>query len=271
MRIVGILLVKDEDLFVEQAVRNALGFCDEFLAVDNGSRDGTADILGRLSRETGGKVAYHRVDHPRVSHDLVAPLAGTDTWIFGVDGDEIYDPEGLRRMRARMEAGAFDRDWVIFGNVLNVRRLDAESRTVTGHLAPPCRSMTKLYNFRAIDAWHGPCHERLHGGRPVFREGFHEGLRRNLHESVPWDDADFRCLHLCFLRRSTTEAEATKPRSNIMDRYAKSWRQRADDLWRRVRGLEPVDWKEQRYGRGPMVTRSLDPFFPGREPFVIEG
>jgi glycosyltransferase involved in cell wall biosynthesis len=266
MRVVGISLVKDEDLFVEQAVRNALGFCDEFLAVDNGSRDGTAEILGRLSRETGGQVIYHRVDHPRVSHDLVAPLAGTDTWIFGVDGDEIYDPEGLRRMRARMEAGAFDRDWVIFGNVLNVRRLDAESRTATGHLAPPCRSMTKLYNFRAIDAWHGPCHERLHGGRPVFREGFHEGLRRNLHESVPWDDADFRCLHLCFLRRSTTEAEAIKPRPNIMDHYAKSWRQRADDLWRRVRGLEPVDWKGQRYGRGPMVTRSLDPFFPGRGP-----
>ena len=263
MRIVGILLVRDEDLFVERAVRNALDFCDEFLAVDNGSRDGTAEILGRLAGEFGGRLAYHRVGHPRVSHDLVAPLAGTDTWIFGVDGDEIYDPSGLRRMRTRLEAGEFDRDWVVFGNVLNVRQLDAEARTATGHLAPPCRSMTKLYNFRAIEAWHGPCHERLHGGRPVFREGFHEGLRRNLHESVSWDDAALRCLHLCFLRRSSAEPAEAKPRRNIMDRYARSWRQRADDLWRRLRGRDPVDWKEQRYGRGPLVTVSTGSFFPG--------
>lgn len=262
MRITGILLVKDEDLYVERAVRNALGFCDEFIAVDNGSRDTTAAILKRLAAEAGGKLSYHRVDHPRVSHDLVAPLAGTDTWIFGVDGDEIYDPSGLQRMRARLEAGEFDRDWVVFGNVLNVRHLDLPRGTAEGHLAPPCRSMTKLYNFKVIDAWDGPCHERLHGGKPRFRPGFHDGLRRDLHQTVAWEDADFRCLHLCFLKRSSSEPDNVAPRANIMDRYAKSWSQRADDWWRRFRGLAPVDWKEQRYGRGPMVSKETTPFFP---------
>ncbi len=266
MRVVGILLVRDEDLFVEQAVRNVLGFCDQFLAVDNGSRDGTPDLLRRLSAESGGRLVYHRADHPRMSHDLVAPLAGTDTWIFGVDGDEIYDPAGLGRLRTRLEAGEFDRDWVIFGNVLNVRRLNAATGLAEGHLAPPCRSMTKLYNFRAIDAWLGPCHERLHGGRPVFRKGFHKGLRRNLHEMVPWEEADFRCLHLCFLRRSSADPTVSQPRRNIMDRYARRWRQRVDDWWRRVRGLKPVDWKEQRYGRGPLVKVDAAPFFPAGRP-----
>lgn len=265
MRVVGIILVKNEDLFVDRAVRNVLGFCDELIAVDNDSQDSTSEILMRMAAESGCKFAYHRADHPGLSHDLIAPLAGTDTWIFGVDGDEIYDPAGLMRFRSRLESGEFDRDWVIFGNVLNARRIDLSAGTVEGHLAPPCRSMTKVYNFKAIDAWTGPCHERLHGGKPRFRPGFHQGLRRNLHEVVSWDDADLRCLHLCFLKRSSTEPDSAAPRGNIMDRYAKSWRQRAGDQWRRLRGLAPTDWKEQRYGRGAIVAKPVHPFFPDRE------
>lgn len=262
MRVTGILLVKDEDLFVERVVRNALGFCDDFILVDNGSTDGTSGILQGLAGEFSGRVAYHRVSHPRVSHELIAPLAGSDCWVFAVDGDEIYDPSGLVRLRGRLEAGEFDRDWVVFGNVLNVRELDAGRRVARGHMAPPCRSMTKLYNFGAIKAWHGPCHERLHGGRVEFRDGFHEGLRRNLHEITPWDGADFRCLHLCFLRRSSLEPEQPKPRINIMDRYARGWRRHADACWRRLCGKEPIDWKEQRYGRGPLVEVDATAFFP---------
>ncbi len=264
MRVVGILLVKDEDLFVETAVRNVLAFCDEFIAVENGSKDGTAGILDSLALEFDGRLTCHRVDHPRVSHELIAPLAGSDTWVFAVDGDEIYDPAGLVRLRVRLEAGEFDRQWVVFGNVLNVRHLDPAHGLATGHLAPPCRSMTKLYNFSAIEAWRGPCHERLHGGTPVFRAGYHENLRCDLHQQVSWENADFRCLHLCFLRRSSLEPEAPPPRRNIMDRYAQGWRQRADNLWRRMRGQPLVDWKEQRYGRGPLVTKDVRAFFPER-------
>lgn len=262
MRITGILLVKDEDLYVGSAVRNVLEFCDEFIAVDNGSQDGTSEILRRMAAGSGCKFAYHRADHPSLSHELIAPLAGTDTWVFAVDGDEIYDPSGLRRFRTRLESGEFDRDWVVFGNVLNARRLDLAAGFVAGHLAPPCRSMTKLYNFKAIEAWEGPCHERLHGGRPRFRRGFHEGMRRNLHETVSWEEADFRCLHLCFLKRSSLERENAPPRGNIMDRHAKSWKQRVDDFWRRLQGLGAVDWKEQRYGRGPLVSKPVAAFFP---------
>jgi bifunctional non-homologous end joining protein LigD len=51
VRVVGIALVRDEDLFVEQALRNVLGFCDELILADNGSRDGTLAILERLEAE----------------------------------------------------------------------------------------------------------------------------------------------------------------------------------------------------------------------------
>jgi glycosyltransferase involved in cell wall biosynthesis len=262
MQIIGILLVRNEDLHVERAVRNVIGFCDRLIAVENDSCDGTTAILEKLKAEFSGKIELHHVRYPGISHDLIQGYAGTETWIFGVDGDEIYDPEGLARMRARLEAGEFDREWCLFGNVLNVRKLDVVTGSAMGHLAPPCRSMTKLYNFNAISAWEGPCHERLHGGRVIYREGFHEKLRRNLHEEVPWEASDFRCLHLCFIRRSSMEADASKPRRNIMDRYAwsvtKVLKAAVDSVLRKT----PVDSKGQRYGRGPLVSKPTGSFFP---------
>lgn len=262
MKIIGILLVKDEDLYVEQAVRNAIGFCDRMIAVEGPSSDRTLDILRELAAEYGEKLEVHSVTDPSVSHDLIACYAGTDTWIFGVDGDEIYDPSGLARLRKRLESGEFDGDWCLFGNVLNVRAVNKAEGWARGHLAPPCRSMTKLYNFNAIEAWHGPCRERMHGGTIVFRKGFDESLRRNLHEGVSWEEADFRCMHPCFVKRSSLDPEQPRNRDNIMDRN--TWR-----LLRFARAIKarflrgaPMDLKEQRYGRGALVTKPTEPFFP---------
>ena len=44
------------------------------------------------------------------SHALVEGYAGTDTWVFGVDGDELYDPAGLTAFRAQLLDGAH-REW----------------------------------------------------------------------------------------------------------------------------------------------------------------
>jgi glycosyltransferase involved in cell wall biosynthesis len=261
VRVVGILLARNEEYFVERAVQNALAFCDEFIAVDNGSTDRTLAILENLRASSPQKLRIHRAVHPRESHELIQGFAGTDTWVFGVDGDEIYDPEGLRRMRVRLEACEFRGDWCVFGNVLNVRALDLEKGTAEGHLAPPCRSMTKLYNFAVIKAWHGPCLERLHGGRIEFKDGFHEKLRRDLHQGLSWEEADFRCLHLCFLPRSSQDSNTLAPRQNIMDVYNISIRKTLGLIWDRLRGKPPIDWKEQRYGRGPLVAKSITPFF----------
>jgi glycosyltransferase involved in cell wall biosynthesis len=254
------MLVRDEDRFVEWAIRSAIDFCDEFLVCDHGSRDGTPDILARLADEYGDRLVVRRCRDSGESHEMIRGFAGTTTWIFGVDGDEIYDPAGLARMRARLEAGEFDRSWLLFGNVLNVKRLDLAGATAEGHLSPPCRSMTKLYNFAAIDDWSGRIVERLHGGTIRFRPGFDEKLRLNLHEKSDWDTADFRCLHLCFLDRSSIDASGGKPRRNIMDVHTWSFFKVLSRL-RAMLGGKPVeDWKEQKYARGPLVTKSLDPF-----------
>jgi len=252
MRVVGIMLVRDEDRFVEWAIRSAIDFCDEFFVCDHESQDETPVILGRLAREYGPKLGVRRCRESGESHRMIQSFAGTATWVFGVDGDEIYDRVALARLRARLEAGEFDRWWALFGNVLNVKRLGGTD--ADGHLAPPCRSMTKLYNFALIDDWSGKIVERLHGGNIRFKPGFDESLRLNLHEQSTWAESDFRCLHMCFLDRSTREAKTGGPRKNIMDRHAWS----LSKIVARLRG--GPDWKEQKYARGPLVTESIEPF-----------
>jgi len=257
-RIVGILLARNEEKYVASAVRNAAGFCDEFILCDHQSSDRTPDILRGLAAEIP-RASLHRLAHPRESHELLKPFAGTNTWIFGVDGDEVYDRQGLLRLRARIQSGEFGKSWAVFGNVLNVTRFHPERMEVSGHLAPPCRSMTKLYNFSAIESWDGDCVERLHGGHPVFRTGYAASARRYLHEETPWDQSDFRCLHLCFLARSS--AVAASVRRNIMETYGRGPLHKFV-AW--LAGFAGTDgdshWKKERYRRGSQVTVDLHPF-----------
>jgi Glycosyl transferase family 2 len=261
-RIVGITLVHNEDQFVGRAVRNAAAFCDEFLLTDHNSADRTTEILRSLAEELPN-TTFHAIGHAKESHELIQKYANTRTWIFAVDGDEIYDPAALARLRGRILGGEFDDCWNLLGNVLNMTALDPSVGTATGHLSPPCRSMTKLYNFNAIEAWDGYTPERLHGGQIHFKPGYSAETRRLLHDEQPWESADFRCLHACFLQRSSVEAPQTA-RRNSMEIFGTT---RLHSLWlslRRLLGLKEgsSDYKQTRYMRGPAVTVPITAFFP---------
>lgn len=259
--IVGIFLVRNEDIFVERSVLNVLGFCDRIIIADNFSSDNTWSILQSLSKKYS-KIELFQIRHIGQSHDLIAGLAGTNTWIFGVDGDEIYDPEGLKRFRHTLLSGVYDGWWSIFGNVLNVTDLSLPYDKASGYLAPPCRSVTKLYNFSALYSWDGPCPERLHGGTPVFRSGFHAGLRLDLQNETPWNQSSYRCLHTCFMRRSSKELGANG-RVNPAELIAQGWAARLGTRLRNaVRRNSVSDWKRQKYMRGEQVTLDVATFFP---------
>jgi hypothetical protein len=122
--------------------------------------------------------------------------------------------------------------------------------------------MTKLYNFAAIRSWTGRCVERLHGGDIDFLPGFDASMRCSLHEREPWESADFRCLHLCFLRRSSQDAADATPRRNIMDKHAFSFQKILRRATARIRGVAPADWKQEKYARGPVVRLETAAFFP---------
>jgi glycosyltransferase involved in cell wall biosynthesis len=261
-RIVGIGLFRDEDRFVEPAVRAVFGFCDELILVDHRSKDRTPEILERLASESPVPTSVHRVREAGESHDLIKGRAGEDLWAFGLDGDELYDSDGLVRFREQLLAGEAADAWNIRANMLHCVELDEERGLATGYLSPPAPSVSKLFNFRLIDAWDGENPERLcDPSGLVFRPGV-TPRKHELNKTVSWDESPFRALHLCFIRRSSRQ-RGGGPRMNVPDRTAprraplRAWR-----ALREVAGRPPVGSYKDHYRVGEVVTLDVGDLLP---------
>jgi hypothetical protein len=257
-QIVGIMLVRDEDQFLRRAALNILEFCDRIMIADHQSQDGTQEICEELAARSS-KFEIYRIRDPKESHEMLVPLVNSPTWVFGVDGDEIYDPAGLEKVRKRIDGGEWDRSWVVFGNVLNCDLLDETEGKAGGWMAPPCRSMTKLYNFAAVERLDPATKHRLHGRNNVFHPGWDPDTARNeLYKHTAWEDAEFRCLHTCWLPRSSREL-AGGPRRNVTETIG--WRNRIRSwMGRLLRETQASDYKNEKYRRGSYVTVDAKPF-----------
>jgi len=249
--IVGIMLVRNEDQFLKRAALSILDFCDRILIADHQSQDSTPGICEELARMSP-KFEIYRIRTPRESHEMLVPLANTNTWVFGVDGDEIYDPAGLAKVRAKIHAGEWDKWWVVFGNVINCDVLDEAAKTASGWLAPPCRSMTKLYNFAAVQSLDPATKHRLHGRHEVFNPGWTAMSRYELYKEIVWQDSDFRCIHTCWMPRSSLDPQITS-RRNVTESLGVINRLRT--LLARLLGRKSEsDYKAEKYRRGEYVT-----------------
>lgn len=262
-RIVAIVLVKNEDIFIDNVLKNIVDFCDEIIVTDNYSTDMTHDIVMKMA-EKHPKIRVMRINHPRDSHKVIEHFAGTNTWVFGVDGDEIYDPAGLREMRDRLITGDYDNVWSIKGNVLNCSTIDRESQKAKGYLSPPCRSMTKLYNFSLLESWTG-CPERLHSGTRVYRNPDISPVTKNIFDESEWEGSCFRCLHAVFISRSTGE-KGTLKRSRLNPAEieaiasAKKKKSHVKLVKRLIQSVLGSNWKYRKYRRGPLVEKNIGGF-----------
>jgi len=262
-QIVGIILIQNEDLHIERAIRNIINFCDTVIVADHHSQDRTFEIVENLAKEFPN-IQLRKIDHPRESHQAIEQFAGTPTWVFVVDGDEIYDPNGLAVMRKQLLEGRFDQDWNIFCNTLNCVAVDYEKKTARGYLAPPSRAGARLFNFSLIESW-TDCPERVHGGNIKFKPGYHAGLRHYLHHEHTWEDAYFRCVHVAFVRRSSRQKPIDgKGRLNpgeIEERKkAKNWRHFPGYFKILIMHWIGIDWKNQKYRRGKLIEKDISAF-----------
>jgi len=269
MRIVGIALVRNEDLHVERALRNVAAFCDRIHAVDHMSTDGTWEVLRGMAGELDD-LDVRRARHTRESHRVLEPYAGTDTWILGVDGDELYDPAGLERLRPLLAEGELDRAFRVQANVLHCVSLDSDVNVAAGYLSPPSRPITSLFNLGAVESWKGGM-ERLEGGQPLFRDGYAWSSVDPLYERYSFEDSPLRYLHLCFLRRSSEDPEVVEdPRLTISESgvHRRGLVGTLERAVRRPHASESLDevrargstWKLEKYRRGPLVEMDAAPF-----------
>ena len=145
VRTVGCVLVRNEDAFVEQAIRNVAGFCDVIHVVDHVSRDRTWEIVKTLASDLPN-VDARRCRNSAVAHRLLEQYAGTPTWVLGVDGDELFDPSGLARLRLDLECGAHDAVFRLKAHVLNCDVLDRGARTGSRFEHEPADLVTARQN-----------------------------------------------------------------------------------------------------------------------------
>jgi Glycosyl transferase family 2 len=267
VRIVGSVLVRNEDLFVERAIRNVAAVCDRIYAFDHVSDDRTWEVLGNLSQE----LDHLEVQRSRRASDSHRPLeqyAGTPTWALGVDGDELFDPAALAQLREQLLAGDHADVFRLKGHVLNCEEIDGEQSTASGYMSPPSRPITKLFNLAAVNSWTGSS-QRLHDGRPDFRDGYDWDSMRYLYD-LGWDRDPLRCLHVCFLRRSSLDADGDSGRRNLNESRVYD-RTLIGALKRTIRRpwVPPdvselhragLNWKRSWYARGERVTVDAKPF-----------
>ena len=269
MQVIGISLVRNEDRFVKLALLNVAGFCDRLFVADHLSTDRTPELLRDLSRELE-HLEVHRVRHSAESHSLVEGFAGTDTWVLSVDGDELYDPDGLVRFRRELESGAYSDVVRVRPAGIHCDELDDARGLASGYLSPPSRPLVGLLNFAAIESWTGVPHERLHGGEVVFRPGYDWESWRHMGMEHGWDASPLRDLHVCFLRRSSHDPGIlpSTGRPNLAETRAfrGGLLGPVERLARRVLGRdggaprEVSDWKAEKYRRGERVTVDVAPF-----------
>jgi hypothetical protein len=258
-RIVGSVLVRNEDRFVEQSIRNVADFCDRIHAVDHGSSDRTWELLRSLAGEYD-HLDVHRSRKSALAHRLLAPYAATETWVIGVDGDELYDPGRLASFRTDLVAGAHADVFRLKAHVLNCDELDEGVPSASGWLAPPSRPITKLFNFGAVQAWtNSP--DPLQAGNVVFKPGQHWESRRDLADGTTWETDPLRCLHLCFLPRSSTVTGVARLNLDESGLYDRSPAGRLKGLLRHGRRRPGGNWKQEWYARGERVTVDASPFF----------
>jgi hypothetical protein len=275
VRIVGSMLVRNEDVFVERVVRSAAHVCDRIHAFDHMSEDATWKILTRLSRELD-HLEVRRGRDARVSHRVLEQYVATNTWVLALDGDTVYDPQGLAQLASELRGGAHRDVFRLSGHSLNCDELDLERGTASGYMSPPSRWGTKLFNLYAVTSWSG-CPQRLLSGTPVFRPGYTHEARRELFRELSWEDDPLRTLHLCFLPRSSLDGpEAVAGRLSL----GETGLFQRSPVGRLRRWLRPpitdprvaeyrrrgTNWKQEWYRLGERVTVDVRPFLGEREP-----
>jgi len=97
----ALIALNEERNLVELLPR--LGWAEEIVVIDGGSRDATVD----MAREHGCRVVSRRFDDFASQRNLAIRLARGD-WVFSIDADERPTPRLVAEVRRRLDGPRFD-------------------------------------------------------------------------------------------------------------------------------------------------------------------
>ena len=92
-------LVKNEENFINYAIKSVINFVDLIIIFDTGSTDKTAAIIQNLAKEYPNKIVFEekglcdQARHTRLRQEMVDKTK-TD-WFMILDGDEVWTTHGL--------------------------------------------------------------------------------------------------------------------------------------------------------------------------------
>jgi len=96
VKLYALAVFKDEADIIEQSLRHALGFCDAVVVLDNGSTDGSWEIVESLAHEHPGRLVPFGVDTRQFSdnmrhlmYDELRLQLGPDAWFMQLDAAEF--------------------------------------------------------------------------------------------------------------------------------------------------------------------------------------
>ncbi len=217
MKIYGITVVRDEADLIGTTIRYHLGLgCDRILAIDNGSTDGTDEILEEFSSDA--RVRWRREDGAFLQGELATQAAreaiadGAD-WIVPFDADEFwYAPWGdFRSVLNDSVAGALRAQVMHFAQersrLTNAPdALMTMTRRAPRMTGPPdqCCRLVESHQISAVEIMYGPKWVSRASKDLIIDMGNHEA--KNL-AAPPETTADLVCLHAPYRSRAMLDAK----------------------------------------------------------------
>jgi glycosyltransferase involved in cell wall biosynthesis len=116
--------VKDEKDWIGASIASLSAFADEIIIVDNGSTDGTFEILRDMAHQENGRLKLWQ--KPELYHADLSNFAMEQTtfrWVFRFDGDMIAHnsgPHNIEKLRSRVFALNPNRYYLIYLRHINL-------------------------------------------------------------------------------------------------------------------------------------------------------
>ena len=106
-----ILPVHDTRDYLDECLNSALTqSLDDFelICIDNGSTDGSGELLDRYAQQDARMQVFHQMDRGLSNARNVGLAAARGRYIAFLDSDDVLKPQALQRMYAAMSSGTLD-------------------------------------------------------------------------------------------------------------------------------------------------------------------